>query len=471
MRTPSARQERDLAGRIRDLRPGYEEALAELVGIPSVSSEPERSADVRRCAEAAARLLRRAGATAGVVPTGGHPVVHASMISDPGNPTVAIYNHLDVQPADPEEWSSDPFTLAVRGGRYYGRGATDDKGPALTAMTAASLGRERKIPLNFHFIWELEEEMGSPHFASFLRERRREIRADSVLVSDTIWVARGTPSIPYGLRGLLPATLTLRTARADVHSGVAGGVARNPLLEIADLLAASCDAATGEVRIPGFYDGIREPDDGPMEKFIAASGFTREGFARDLGLTSIRRNLATDIDAVRAFSTRPTFEVHGIAGGYTGPGSKSIVPHRAEAKVSMRLVPGQDPARIARLFREFVRVRNPDVRVTFAPALMPHLEDHRGPHAVAARTAMKAAFGREPVFSREGGSIGAVVAMDRILRVPISFLGLSLPSHGYHSRDEYFEWRQASGGIRMFLRYFAEIARIPAPRRRRAGKG
>jgi acetylornithine deacetylase/succinyl-diaminopimelate desuccinylase-like protein len=457
--------------RIHDLRPRYEEDLALLVGIPSVSSEPDHAADVRRCAEAAADLLMREGATVEIVPTAGHPVVHARLAAGPRYPTVAIYNHLDVQPADPAEWRSDPFTLAIHGGRYTGRGATDDKGPALAAMMAAVIARDNEIPLNFHFLWELEEEIGSPHFASFLRERRGSIPADSVLVSDTLWAARGTPSIPFGLRGLLPATLSLRTARADVHSGVAGGLARNPLLEISGLLAAIADPDTGEVKIPGFYDGIQEPGDRQLAEFVAASGFTREAFARDLGLTSIRRNIATDLDAVKAVSTRPTFEVHGISGGYAGPGAKAIVPHRAGAKVSMRLVPGQDPARIARLFREFVSTENPDVRVTFAPALHPYLGDSRGPYATAARSAVKAAFGREPVETREGGSIGAVVAMDRILRVPISLLGLSLPSHGYHSVNEHFDWKQASGGIRMFYHYFDLISRIRSPRRRGRGKG
>jgi acetylornithine deacetylase/succinyl-diaminopimelate desuccinylase-like protein len=461
-----------LGTRIRELRSWYEETLAGLVGIPSVSSEPDRSADVRRCAEAAARLLREAGAATGVIQTDGHPVVHGALVTDLENPTVAIYNHLDVQPADPSEWRSGPFILEIRRDRYYGRGTTDDKGPALAALAAVSLAVEAGVPLNYHFLWELEEEIGSPHFAPFLRERRVKIPADSVLVSDTVWVARGVPSIPYGLRGLLPATLSLETAKADVHSGVAGGVARNPLLEISELLAASCDAATGKVKVPGFYDGIRKPGQRELEEFVTASGFTAEGFARDLGLTSIRRNIRTGVDAVRAFSTVPTFEAHGITGGYTGPGAKAIVPHRAEAKVSMRLVPGQDPARIARLYRGFVKRVNPDVRVTFAPALRPYLGDHRGPYALAARSAMRAVFGRDPVFSREGGSIGAVTAMDSILRVPISFLGLSLPSHGYHSVNEHFDWRQASDGIRMFLHYFDAISRIgPALRRRRTGKG
>jgi acetylornithine deacetylase/succinyl-diaminopimelate desuccinylase-like protein len=468
--TASLTKGRHIRATIRDLRRQYEEDLALLVGIPSVSSEPDRAPEVRRCADTAAGLLRRTGATAEVLPTGGHPVVHASLLTGPENPTVAIYNHLDVQPADPGEWSSDPFTLTITRGRYTGRGTTDDKGPALAAMAAAALARDAGIPLNYHFLWELEEEIGSPHFASFLRGRRRQIPADSVIVSDTIWVGRGTPSIPYGLRGLLPASLSLRTALADVHSGVAGGVARNPLLELSELLVACCDPATGRVKIPGFYDGVKKPGKGELEQFIAA-GFTAGGFARDLGLTSIRRSLATDIDVVKAFSLMPTFEVHGITGGYTGPGAKAIVPHLAGAKVSMRLVPGQNPARVGRLFRQFVKRLNPDVRVTTFPALQPYLGDHQGPYAEAARSAMKGAFGKEPAFTREGGSIGAVVAMDRILGIPISFLGLSLPSHGYHSRNEHFDWGQASGGIRMFFDYFEEIARIRPPRRRQTGKG
>lgn len=282
-------QFRQINATIRDVRRQYEEDLSLLVSVPSVSSEPDRAPDVRRCADAAAGLFRRAGATAEVVPTGGQPVLHASLVTDPGNPTVALYNHLDVQPADPAEWSSDPFTLTVHRGRYTGRGVTDDKGPALAAMTAATLAKDAGIPLNYHFLWEAEEEIGSPHFASFLRARRKQIRADSVMVSDTIWVARGTPSIPYGLRGLLPAILSLETARADVHSGVAGGVARNPLLEVSNLLARCCDAATGRVKIPGFYDGVKKPRRGELERSLAVSGFTAGGFARDLGLTSIRR--------------------------------------------------------------------------------------------------------------------------------------------------------------------------------------
>ncbi len=164
---------RQIHATIRALRQQYEEDLSLLVGIPSVSSEPDRAPEVRRCADAAAGLLRRIGATVEVVPTEGHPVVHAVLGTDPGNPAVAIYNHLDVQPADPGEWSSDPFTLTITRGRYTGRGATDDKGPALAAMTAAALARDAGIPLNFHFIWELEEEIGSPHFASFLRARKK----------------------------------------------------------------------------------------------------------------------------------------------------------------------------------------------------------------------------------------------------------------------------------------------------------
>ena len=244
-----------------DSRQEFEKVLGDLVEIPSVSGQPEHKADVRRAAEYAVGLLESFGAKAKLYETGGHPMVYGRFDRSDRLPTVTVYNHLDVQPASmkKEPWKKEPFEFLKEGDNYLGRGTTDDKGPALTALLGARAAVEAGVPVNIRFLWELEEEIGSPHFASFLRERKRQIPADSVLVSDTIWVARGIPSIPYGLRGLLPATLSLQTARADVHSGVAGGVARNPLLEISELLVRCCDPTTGRVKIPGFYDGVKKP--------------------------------------------------------------------------------------------------------------------------------------------------------------------------------------------------------------------
>ncbi|MCS6817656.1 MAG: M20/M25/M40 family metallo-hydrolase [Blastocatellia bacterium] len=449
---------RGLDAYIRSVREEFEEKLAALVEIPTVSVDPERKDDIERGARLAAEYLRELGATVEIVPTPGHPVVFGRLITDPKHPTVTIYNHLDVQPADPEEWRTPPFTFVREDGRYFGRGTTDDKGPALTALLAVRYAVENGVPLNVHFLWELEEEIGSPNFAHFMRKRRKQLRTDSVLVSDTIWIARNRPTVPYGLRGLLGLTLTLETGKKDAHSGVTGGPARNPIGELCQLICECYDPRTGRVKIPGFYDDVRKVTRRELENYLA-SGFDVRRFMRVHEFTSLR---TTDpVRVVRGIMAEPTFEVHGIVGGYRGPGIKTIIPPRAEAKISLRLVPDQDVEKIFRLVSEFIRSKNPDVVIRRAGTLRPYLGPFTGPYADAARRAMKFAFGKEPAFTREGGSIGAVVIMEEYLRAPILFLGLSLPEHGYHAPNENYDWRQTAGGIKMFVHYFADISQLP----------
>ncbi|MCX7753271.1 MAG: M20/M25/M40 family metallo-hydrolase [Blastocatellia bacterium] len=449
---------RGLDAYIRSVREEFEEKLAALVEIPTVSVDPERKDDIERGARLAAEYLRELGATVEIVPTPGHPVVFGRLITDPKHPTVTIYNHLDVQPADPEEWRTPPFTFVREDGRYFGRGTTDDKGPALTALLAVRYAVENGVPLNVHFLWELEEEIGSPNFAHFMRKKRKQLRTDSVLVSDTIWIARNRPTVPYGLRGLLGLTLTLETGKKDAHSGVTGGPARNPIGELCQLICECYDPRTGRVKIPGFYDDVRKVTRRELENYLA-SGFDVRRFMRVHEFTSLR---TTDpVRVVRGIMAEPTFEVHGIVGGYRGPGIKTIIPPRAEAKISLRLVPDQDVEKIFRLVSEFIRSKNPDVVIRRAGTLRPYLGPFTGPYADAARRAMKFAFGKEPAFTREGGSIGAVVIMEEYLRAPILFLGLSLPEHGYHAPNENYDWRQTAGGIKMFVHYFADISQLP----------
>jgi len=450
---------------VRGVRKEFEEKLATLVEIPSISMEPERQGDIRRCGEVAAEYLRGLGAEAEVVSTPGNPVVFGSLVTDKNQPTVTIYNHLDVQPADAAEWHKAPFTFYQVGDRYEGRGTTDDKGPGLTAMLAARYAAENGVPLNVKFIWELEEEIGSPNFEHFIRKNRSRLQTDSVLVSDTIWIARGRPAVPYGLRGLQTFRFTLETHAKDVHSGLTGGAARNPIGELCQLVADCYDARTGHVKIKGFYDDVRPVTQTELDSFLN-SGFSTSGYKKAHELKSLRPNLKTDADVLKAFMAEPTFEVHGLVGGYSGPGIKTIVPHRAEVKISTRLVPDQNPDKIVRLVRDFVKSKNPDVKVEATQKLEPYLGDFTGPYADAARTAMKFAFGKEPAFTREGGSIGAVVTMQKHLKAPITFLGLSLPEHGYHAKNENYDWGQTSGGIKMFVRYFAEIAGLKQGRQR-----
>ena len=454
--------------RISTLRGAFETGLAELVNIPSVSTDPAHATDVVRCAESAAAMLTAIGATAEVVATAGHPVVIAMLPSDPSHPTVTIYNHLDVQPAEASTWKSRaPFVFRKIGQRYEGRGTTDDKGPALTALFAARLACEAGIPLNIRFIWELEEEIGSPHFAAFIRASRSRLATDSVVVSDTIWLARDRPAVPYGLRGLQTFLFTLQTHAKEVHSGLTGGVARNPIGELCQVVTDCYDAKTGRVKIPGFYDDVR-PVTAAERAQYRQSGFEIARYKKAHELGSIRPHLKNDADVMCAIMARPTFEVHGIVGGYGGPGIKTVVPHRAEVKISTRLVPDQDPNKIARLVRDFVRDKNPDVQVAATQTLAPFLGARQGFYPDAARIAMKAAFGREPVFIREGGSIGAVVTLQQAFHVPITFLGLSLPEHGYHAPNEHFDWGQAAGGIKMFVHYFSEIAKVKQGRANRS---
>jgi acetylornithine deacetylase/succinyl-diaminopimelate desuccinylase-like protein len=465
-----------LRKRIVDLRPEFEERLAALIAIPTVSMDPGRRAEMDACAALAGGYLREAGARVDVIETGGFPLLLGRIGQDPALPTVTIYNHLDVQPAEAADgWQTPPFRLtrdAARGEekvRWFARGTTDDKGPALTALYGARLALETGVRANIQFLWELEEEIGSPHFSHGLASAiagdpangRPALATESVVVSDTIWTAAGHPSISYGLRGLMGFTIALQTGAKDVHSGTTGGVARNPIGELAAVLSAAYDARTGRVKIPGFYDDVRKVSAAERRAF-ARAGFSRRRFAAAHELNSLRP-LGSDVDALCAIAAAPTLEVHGIVGGYTGPGIKTIVPHRAEAKLSTRLVPDQRPMRIFRSIKRFVKERLPDAIVTHEASLDPYLAPMGGPYNAAAAVAVRATFGKEPAFVREGGSIGAVLTMRRLLKAPVIFLGLSLPEHGYHAINENYDWGQASGGMEMFCRYFHEIAQGTKP--------
>jgi acetylornithine deacetylase/succinyl-diaminopimelate desuccinylase-like protein len=449
----------DIETYVKSSQGEFEAKLREWVEIPTISAEPEHKPDITRGAEAAVQYLRSLGADAEAVPTPGNPVVVGKFVTGTGRPTVTIYNHLDVQPANEPQWQRAPFVFHKEGNRYIGRGSTDDKGPALTALFGARYAVEQGTPVNIQFIWEFEEEIGSPNFEHFLKPKAKDLATNSVVVSDTIWIARGKPAVAYGLRGLAPVRLVLETGTKDVHSGVTGGAARNPITELCQLIAECYDVRKGRVRIPGFYDDVAKLSKAEMDNFLA-SGFSVRQFKQAHELKKMRAGKPADI-ASRLWA-QPTFEVHGIVGGYTGPGVKTAIPYQAEAKISMRLVPNQKAGRVLKLVRNFIKEKNPDVQFIAESFLSPYLGPHAGPYADAARDAMRTAFGREPAFVREGGSIGAVVTMKKYLKAPIVFLGLSLPEHGYHAPNENFDWEQASGGMKMFARYFDTLARLPS---------
>lgn len=442
---------------IQQVRPRFEQMLAEMVELPSVSMDPAHVQDMRRTATLAVQFLKEFGAEAQIVETKGYPVVSGGWTTGKHHPTVTVYNHLDVQPAQEPEWRQPPFAFRKNNGVYHGRGATDDKGPALTALLGAQYAVEQGVPMNIRFLWELEEEIGSPHFAEALREKDAIQRPDSVVVSDTIWIAKGRPAMPYGLRGLLAVRLSLRTGETGAHSGVTGGAARNPLAELCELVHACVDARRGRVKIPGFYDDVVPTTKAEIKSFLA-SGFQVKRFMRAHGFRSLRTTDPAEV--LRRIWAAPTFEIHGLVGGYQGPGVKTVVPAHGELKISMRLVPNQRPEKIFILLRRFVAKQNPLVKVEAEGMLQPFRGLFAGPYAEAVRRAVRAGFGKEPAFIREGGSIGAVATMQRLWKVPILFLGLSLPEHGYHAPNEHFDWGQASGGMRAFVHYFSELAEL-----------
>ena len=445
----------DPAG-VEVLRPTFETWLADAVAFPTVSLDASAGPTMETMAAWAAERLRAEGAEAEIIRTAGWPVVVGTFRHPRATRTVTLYHHLDVQPANEPEWQTDPFRMTIEpGGVYRGRGTTDDKGPALAALLAVRLVREADIPLNIRFVWEFEEEIGSPNFETFLAAHRDALATDSVLVSDTVWLSAGRPAAPVGLRGMLGVRLLLETGTRDAHSGLVGGVARNPLGELCQLISEIYDARTGAIRIPDFHDEVRPLSADEHEQFVA-SGFDAERFRTAHGLTCLRTHDPREM--TERLWARPTFEVHGIVGGYMGQGLKAIVPPRAEAKVSMRLVPHQHPETILERLRTFVAERAPDVQVEAGGMLEPFLDEPAGELAGALRVAMRFGFGADPAWVREGASIGAVVQMQRQLGCPILFLGLSLPEHGYHAPNECFDWHMASGGIRALGRYLVAIA-------------
>lgn len=444
----------------RRSRGEYEDLLRRFVEVPSVSADPAHRGDLDRVAELAASTLRDMGGTAELHRVaGGAPVVLGGFGNDPARRTVTVYNHLDVQPAskETEPWRTEPFVFTRQGDTYLGRGTTDDKGPAITALFGARAALEAGVPVNVRFLWETEEEVGSPNFEATLKKIGGAARTDAVVVSDTVWVSRRQPALSAGLRGLQRFIFRLETAETDQHSGTSGGAARNPVAELCQLAAEIADARTGRVKIPGFYSDVAKLTRKDLADF-RGSGFSVARFMKDHGFRSIRTR--DPLEVMKRIWALPTFEVHGLVGGYTGPGVKTIIPPRAELKCTVRLVPDMKGEKVAKLVKAFVKERNPDVTVEVGSSAPAYRAVTTGPHVEAARRAVKFAFGKDPVFVREGGTIGAVLSMEQVLDVPIVFMGLSLPDHGYHAPNENYDWGQAGGGMVAFAKLFEEMAAI-----------
>lgn len=457
---PTTLKRENLVSFANEHREEYETLLRRFVETPTVSVDPNHLDDIKKGVELTVETLQRFGGKAEVYRADkGNPVVHGVFGTNSGRPTVTVYNHIDVQPAskETEPWDTEPFVFTKKGDTYFGRGTTDDKGPALTALFGARAAIEADVPVNIRFLWEFEEEIGSPNFEKIISKAAKELRTDSVVVSDTVWVSRNRPASSAGLRGLLGFILTLETASVDTHSGETGGASRNPIAELMQLVTDLYDVRTGKVKIKGFYDDVIPPSKKELQDWTNC-GFSVSAYKKAHHLKKMRTE--EPLEVMKRIWGMPTLEIHGVVGGYQGPGLKSIVPPRAEVKASCRLVPGQDPKKLQKLIAAAVKERNPDVKIQFehaAPAFRTVIE---GQLPEALKRAVKFAFNRDAVFVRDGGTIGAMTSIEKVLRCPVLFLGLSLPEHGYHAPNENFDWQQASGGMVAFAKYFEEISQL-----------
>jgi acetylornithine deacetylase/succinyl-diaminopimelate desuccinylase-like protein len=451
-----------LVAYVRQNRERYLDELKVWIANPSISANPAHHADVRRSAQAVVARMLTAGLTeAAVLETDGLPVAYGSWLHAPGASTILIYGHHDVQPADPFElWTSPPFEGTVREGNIFGRGSVDDKGQVLMHLAAieAHLSVNGKLPLNVKVVVEGEEEIGSPSFEAFLARERERLACDVAVISDTAVFAEDVPSLTVSLRGLVHWEVTVHGPTSDLHSGYYGGTVKNPLEALAQILT-SLKAADGHVIVPGFYDGVREPS-AAERAAIAALPYDALKEAAALGVPELAGE--PDRTPLERMWLRPTLEINGMYGGYRGPGAKTIIPSFATAKLSARLVPGQDPGAVKAAVQSFIESVVPrGVRVEIlADGDVRAVETSRDHPAVAAAArAMERGFGKPPVFIGTGGTIGPVSSFDRILHLPQVLIGVGLPDDAIHAPNEKFSLSQFFGGIETMTYLYDELAR------------
>ncbi|KRP13664.1 MAG: peptidase dimerization domain protein [Sphingobacteriales bacterium BACL12 MAG-120813-bin55] len=437
--------------------------LMEVLRIPSVSADPKYKGDVEKTAQWMAEKLRASGADdVEVFPTDGHPIVFGQKLIDPSKPTVLVYGHYDVQPADPVElWTSPPFEPVIKDGKIYARGACDDKGQVYMHLKAfEAMMANNALPVNVKFIIEGEEEVGSEHLEGFIKANKDKLSCDVILISDTSIVANDVPSITTGLRGLCYMEVEVTGPNRDLHSGVYGGGVANPINTLCDMIASLIDEK-GHITVEGFYDDVILVSDAERAE-MAKTPFNLEAYKKDLGIDEVKGEEGyTTLERV---SIRPTLDVNGIWGGYTGEGSKTVLPSKAHAKISMRLVPGQTAEKTAQLFAaHFNKIAPPYVKVK--------VTNHHGgepvvvpldfPPMQAAMKAMEKSFGITPIPTREGGSIPIVALFESVLGAKSILMGFGLNSDAIHSPNEHyglFNYYKGIETIPWFFHYYAEMS-------------
>jgi len=445
---------------IEQNRDRFREQLFEFLRIPSVSTDSSRKEDIIRAARFLEEQLKQLDMEkVQVYETEKHPVVYAERCPHKDRPVVLVYGHYDVQPPEPlAEWETPPFEPVVRDGRVYARGASDDKGQSFVHLKALEsfLKSGTEFPVNIKFLLEGEEEIGSPNLVPFLEEHKEMLECDMVLISDTAMFGEDQPSITYGLRGLAYMEVEVTGPNRDLHSGVFGGAVANPANVLARIISRLRDEQ-GRVLIPGFYDSVTPLDESEREAFRQLP-FDEEAYKQELGLNQVHGEEGyTTLERV---SARPSLDVNGLWSGYQGEGAKTVLPSKAGAKISMRLVPDQDPDDIARKFIDYVDSLAPgsvSVKVT----------EHHGGHPVvtdldfygirAAAKAFETVYNKEVLFSREGGSIPIVADFSRILGVSSILMGFGLTKDALHSPNESFSLRDFDRGIRTSAEFFSTL--------------
>jgi acetylornithine deacetylase/succinyl-diaminopimelate desuccinylase-like protein len=441
-------------------KPRLLDELKTFLRIPSVSTLPEHVPDVRRAAQFVADSMKTAGLeNIEIIRTAKHPLVYADWLHAPGKPTVLCYGHYDVQPPDPlEEWISPPFEPTVRDGNLYARGSADDKGQMYMHIKAveALLATTGTLPVNLKFLIEGEEEVGGESVANFVAENPAKLKADVALVSDTELFAEGLPTLCIGLRGLIYTEIEARGPARDLHSGMYGGAAPNAVFGLIELLAKLKDA-NGKIQIPGMYDDVEPPTPAEKRSWEHLPFDEKDFLKNEVGSTQLTGEPGYSV--LERTWARPTLEVHGIAGGFTGAGAKTVIPARATAKVSMRMVPNQNPEKIIAAYKKFVADNTPagiqtEVRVlSWGPAIMVN-PDHPAIHVAA--SAFRDILGKETVFIRSGGSIPIVGDFAKHLGIPTILMGFGLPDDGLHSPNEKYKVANYYAGIMTIAHFFEQ---------------
>jgi acetylornithine deacetylase/succinyl-diaminopimelate desuccinylase-like protein len=443
-------------------RERYLDELKALLAIPSISALPEHAGDVRRCAEWCVDEMRRVGLqNARLIETPGNPVAYGDWLHAPGAPTILFYGHYDVQPVDPLNlWQSPPFEATIRDGEIYARGSADDKGQVFMHLKAieAHLKQNGKLPVNIKFMLEGEEEVGSEHLDDFVRSHKSDLAADVVVISDSPMFARGVPSICYGLRGLVYFQIDLRGSSTDLHSGSFGGAVANPAFVLAQMITQMKDRG-GRVKIPNFYDDVK-PLEEEERKAWASLPFNEKSYRKDFGIPKVFGE--TGFSTLERTWARPTLEINGLLSGFTGEGAKTVLPAVAMAKISMRLVPDQDPNKIAGLFEDFVKKIAPktvELKITRMQGGKPWMTSFDNAYVQAAGRAIERGFGRSPIFTREGGSIPVVSTFQEDLGLPSVLFGVGLPDENAHAPNEKLDVSNFHNGIIASAYLYEEIGR------------